>query len=386
MVNPVVNLMVNDMTPTRHAKIVSYAIRTSLGDDVEQVFEKMCQGERACALLPYEAHGYLNRYCAPIPHEPARSKHRRFARRMDLFGLETALEAAQEANVVGGERLGVFVGYGGLRAHWDEMMPSLTNQRADHKALWQRGLRSFHPFWMLRHLSNNAHALCAQSLDARGDGLTLAGANAGAQALQSAIRALNTHRIDAALVFAYDSLIQPDVLVELNARGAITTAQTAAPYSDEAAGLLPSEAAAAIVLRRPDDATDYLVSASAQADGQPVLPSMETLARTIDSLNAPTPQLVDGASLGLPEIDASERALISARYPHASLCSITAHMGFVGAAQAVLQTIFLTQMLRTQRYPTTSEARATPTIRCGLGLSMFAPGLTGAVLVKGNKN
>lgn len=382
----------NDMTTThtQQARIVSYAIRTSLGDCVAQVFDKMCHGTCASALLPYEAHGYLNTHCAPIPHEPARSKHRRFARRMDLFGLEAALEAAQKANVEGGPRLGVFVGYGGLRAHWDEMMPSLTHQRADHKALWQRGLRAFHPFWMLRHLSNNAHALCAQSLDARGDGLTLAGANAGAQAIQSAIRALNTHRIDTAIVFAYDSLIQPDVLVELNARGAITTSQTATPYSNDARGLLPSEAAAALVLQRAEDTTGYLISASAQADGQPIMPDMNTLRRTITSLPTQTPQLVDGASLGQPDIDKKERDLIDDLYPNANLCSITAHLGFVGAAQSVLQAIFLTQMMHTQntpRWPYPSPAQSSPDhIRCGLGLSMFAPGLTGAIMVRDESN
>src|SRR4029077_17320164 len=118
------------------------------------------------------------------------------------------------------------------RAHWDDMMPALARQTipgdgdidgtADGAQLWERGLKLLHPFWMLQHLSNNAHALSAAELGARGDGLTLARANAGAEALAAASAALEVGAVDAALVVAYDTLLEPETLVELATRGGFT--------------------------------------------------------------------------------------------------------------------------------------------------------------------
>src|SRR5690606_11444790 len=126
-----------------------------------------------------------------------------------------------------------------LRAHWNEIMPALAGQRDDLAAAWSRGLKDLHPFWMLRHLSNNAHALLAQDIQARGEGVTFAGANAGAQALCAAARALADGAIDAALVMGYDSLIEPETIIEMSARGALATCgpdELAAPYDERACG------------------------------------------------------------------------------------------------------------------------------------------------------
>jgi hypothetical protein len=78
----------------------------------------------------------------------------------------------------------------------------------------------------------------------KGEGATFGGGNAGAQAIASASRALADDAIDAALVVAYDSLLEPETLVELDARGELGR------------GFVPGEAAAAIVLvRAPDPRT-----------------------------------------------------------------------------------------------------------------------------------
>src|SRR5204862_2601439 len=79
----------------------------------------------------------------------------------------------------------------------------------------------------------------------------------GAQAIAAAIRALHdvdangTAPIDAALVVAYDSLLEPETLVELAAR-------------DNGAEFVPGEAAAAIVLVR-EHAGAPRISARARA-------------------------------------------------------------------------------------------------------------------------
>ena len=69
-------------------------------------------------------------------------------------GLNEVMAAARPA--ASGDRLGLFFGYGGLRAHWEDMMPALAGQAPDAGASWARGLALLHPFWMLQHLSNNA--------------------------------------------------------------------------------------------------------------------------------------------------------------------------------------------------------------------------------------
>ena len=79
----------------------------------------------------------------------------------------------------------------------------------------------------------------------RGGGATFGGANAGAQALSAAALDLADGAIDVALVVAYDSLIEPETLVEMASRGAVTSASgaaLAAPYDGAACGFVPGEA------------------------------------------------------------------------------------------------------------------------------------------------
>lgn len=221
-----------------NAAMIARAWRTSLGASVPDVIARVRAGERAAIA---DARGYVCTTIAPIPGEPARSRNSRFLRRMGLFGLEAATDALAASGIAGGSRVGLFSGVGGLRAHWDDMIAAFADQRDDGERMWERGLSSVHPYWMLRHLSNNVHALASAELDLRGEGATFGGGNAGAQALASAIRALNAGAIDAALVVAYDSLLEPETLVELGAR------------NWPALGLVPGEAAAAIVLVRAED-------------------------------------------------------------------------------------------------------------------------------------
>lgn len=217
--------------------MIARAWRTALGANVPEVLARVHAGDRAAIS---DTRGYACTTIAPIPGEPARSRNSRFLRRMGLYGLEAATEALGASGIGSGSRIGLFSGVGGLRAHWDDMIAAFAEQREDGERMWERGLQSVHPYWMLRHLSNNVHALASAELDLRGEGATFGGGNGGAQAMASAIRALNAGAIDGALVVAYDSLLEPETLVELGAR------------NWQAQGLVPGEAAAAIVLVRDD--------------------------------------------------------------------------------------------------------------------------------------
>ncbi len=301
--------------------MIARAWRTPLGDTVDTAMARLFAGERAAIADPRGA--YTTTLIAPIRQEPARSRNSRFLRRMGLFGLEVATEALAASGLTAGPRVGLFSGVGGLRAHWDDMMAAFANQRDDGQLMWERGLKDVHPYWMLRHLSNNVHAIASGELDLRGEGATFGGGNGGAQALAAASRALRDHAIDAALVVAYDSLLEPETLVELAARGA---------------KLVPGEAAAAVVLVR-DASAPHITVREGAGDG--------ALARCAAAL-APDQPLPDSGA------------------------SIAAAMGDLGAATALVQCITLAEMLRVPPHAS----------RAALALHASPPGLASAVRVE----
>src|SRR5215831_9878991 len=261
--------------------ITGWSWRTPLGAAVEATLPRLWAGERAAGRITrFDAETFPCRIACAIEGEPPATREQRFLRRMGRLAQQVAREAiAQGRCAAAGDRLGLYFGYGGLRAHWDDMMPALSGQTlpgdgggdGDGGQLWERGLKLLHPFWMLQHLSNNAHALTAAELGARGDGLTVAGANAGAEALAAASAALEVGAVDAALVVAYDTLLEPETLVELGARGGFTGGgPPPAPYDRAAAGFVPGEAAAAVLLERRAEAGSRalaMVDAWATADG-----------------------------------------------------------------------------------------------------------------------
>src|SRR4051812_2736433 len=121
--------------------VIGGAWRTPLGSTRSGVVDRLLAGERAArANARFDASTYACTLAATIDGEPLRPRNLRYLRRMGLFGAEVAREALAEAGVKGGERLGLFAGVGGLRAHWNELMPSLVEQREDLAESWARGL------------------------------------------------------------------------------------------------------------------------------------------------------------------------------------------------------------------------------------------------------
>lgn len=381
------------------AAITGWALRTPLGRSSDRLTERLLAGERAARVnTRFCSQTYACRLAATIPEDPKPSPHKKVLGRLGLFALEVGHEALADAGAKGGSRLGLFFGMGGLRAHWSDIMPALAEQRPDLSDSWNQGLKNLHPFWMLQHLSNNAHALLAQDIGARGDGVTFSGGNAGAQALAAAARALAERAIDVALVVAYDSLIEPETILEMAARGALAPCSLedlSAPYDEQASGTVPGEAAAALVLERPDQAGQRArstVSAADGADGEAGEPLVETIARTATRL-ARGDRIVDGCALGRPAVDAAElRMLARVLSPSVRLTAIQASTGLLGAATAPVQAIALSCLLHRQLLPpiaalqrSTHPAvvrRAEPLHESSaIGLSANAPGLVGAVRV-----
>lgn len=319
---------------------------------------------------------------APTPH--------RILRRMGRFGADAAAEALAAADVAPGPRLALFCGVGGLRAHWDEFLGALAFQDADLADGWRRGLSRLHPYWMLKHLSNNTQAELARTLGAVGDGANFGGANAGAAALMAAIDCLADGAADAALVVAYDSLIEPETIVALAASGAIASCdlvELAAAYGLAPNGAIPGEAAAAIVLQRVDDApASRRVQATASA-GSDALACVAPFAQDSD--------FIDGSAASRRTKDDAERAALAPFVaPDTPLIATQAGLGHLGAATALVQSILLARMLERGEWPaipaltTAAPGPLRPlsestqrAASCAVGLSAAAPGLAAAVRV-----
>lgn len=368
------------MTAPTGATVLGWALRTSLGATVDAVVARVLAGERGGGR-------------AGEPSDD--SRHDRFLPRLPRLALDAAHDAARAAGVVGGDRLGVFAGVGGLRIAWAELAPVLREQRDDGADAWARGLCRLHPFWMLRNLSNNGHALLAADLAARGDGATFGGATAGAQAIAAAARALAAGAIDAAVVVAYDTLLGPELTAELGTRARAT----GAPYGDDAGAVAPGEAAAALVLARDGHGLARIAAASV-ADGEPDEPHGATLARVVARLverdRRASTLVVDGAARGRAEADRDERAQLAAVVgDDAPLCATLAAVGAVGAATALVQAIVTGELLRRGVLPPIAAlarpaagplrplvAREPARTRVGVCLSTGAPGLAAAVAVE----
>jgi 3-oxoacyl-[acyl-carrier-protein] synthase II len=274
-------------------------------------------------------------------------------------------------------------------------------QEPDGRATWERGFKRLHPFWMLQYLSNNAHALLAADVQALGDGATFAGASGGAQALGAAIRALHAGVIDAAVVVAYGSLAEPETLVELADAAAVSRgglAALSAPYSGDADGFVPGEAAVALVLERPATAgkrARALVAATDGGDGERGQPRSETFTRVVAGV-AVGAEVVDGAARARPTLDCDERVGLATLLPDGTpLMASSAAMGEIGSAKPLAQIIVLAECLRRGvlppiaglQAPALGPLRPLTTLvqtraRVAIGIVTGAPGLVGTVRVE----
>jgi 3-oxoacyl-(acyl-carrier-protein) synthase len=374
------------------AAITGWAWRTPLGSSVDGVRDRLLAGGRADPAPG----GVLAR---PIAQAPRDSRHGRYLPRLGLLAVEAAAEALAGSGAGTGERLALFAACGGLRVAWDETLPALERQGQGGAGPWESGLRGLHPFWLLRHLSNNVQALASAELGARGEGATFGGAGSGAQALSAAIRTLAAGAADAAVVVAYDALLDPEATIELRARGALApSADAPGPYDDGAAGIVPGEGAAAVVLERAPRAGARalaLVDAVAVADGEEWEPRAATIARALAAV-ARGERIVDGAARARPSLDASERqAIAEVVGGDAILLGLGSATGALGAATPLVQTIALAALLSAGRLPPIAglgRAAAGPLRpllaaeatreRAALGLSTGAPGLAAAVRVE----
>ncbi|MBI2373202.1 MAG: hypothetical protein HYV07_04320 [Deltaproteobacteria bacterium] len=382
------------------AAVTAYGLRTALGSKVEEVFSRLVSGECAALMSPsFSTETYPVRFGAVLKAPLRPSRHARFVRRLGQHAIEVGREVFEHAGLSSGPRLGLFFATGTLSTDFEELAPKLRRQRSDAENCWSLGLGELHPFWLLRHLSNNAHGLLAADLGAKGEGLVCAGTNAAAQTIASAAEALEVGSIDVALVVAMDSLVVPEVLVSPSTLFREPAGAPKPPYGLGSRGAFPGEAVAALCLERVADAGPRalaLIEAHAFADGSPGEPSEETLAHAVAELAGRSVKLVDGAGRARRDFDDAERRSLGRALGETALLSATsAALGVTGAAHSAVQAILLIEMLRRGIVPAIAgledpapgpltPARSLETVRDGsaIGVSTGAPGLVGVVRVE----
>lgn len=170
------------------------------------------------------------------------------------FAIAAGQQVWRDAGAPSGERLGLFVGSGGLRASWSELWGGMQQQGKDGDDSWARGLGRMHPLWVLRFLPNNAHGLLAAAIGARGEGVVCSGPLGGAEALMCAQAALLDGAIDDAIVVAYDATAAAEVALDRRRGG------------DARAGMA---AAVALHLTRADGGAGVLCSVDVQRGAPP---------------------------------------------------------------------------------------------------------------------
>ena len=147
-----------------------------------------------------------------------------------------------------------------------------------------------------------------------------AGANAGAQALGAAARALEVGAVDAALVVAYDTLLEPETLIELAGRGALHRRRLRRPRPTT-----PRPRASSRARRPPASCSSGAIDAAGRAlalvdawdaaDGERGGPSPATLAAALASVTAGTGRRRRRRGAGG---SGARRATSGARSPRAS--------------------------------------------------------------------
>lgn len=262
--------------------LAGWAWRTALGQGNEAL-SRILAGETALVPPPEALAAYGVPRMAPLNDTPRPSPHARTLHRLSLLGLEAAVGLA-EGWTGDRERLGVFTALGGLRALWEDLLVGLSDQVEDGSRPWARGLGKVHPYWMLRHLSNNVHSTLAIAVSARGDGATYAGANGGAAAVSGAIRALQAGALDAALVLGVDTLIQPEILLEGGLTGRFETVG-------------PGEAAVALLLTAQGPGPRVRAFAGAGHRGQTLTIDIQNALGQLGAVTA-LAQIVVASALG----------------------------------------------------------------------------------------
>jgi 3-oxoacyl-[acyl-carrier-protein] synthase II len=252
-------------------------------------------------------------------------------------------------------RFGLYCCQGGythpsLASYGELLHECQTETGADMQRLAKRVLqeRALDPFLVLKSLSNGLLGVVSLALKLECEcNAYMQGVAGNLAALREACAALQSGRIDAAIVVGAGSELDPLALAALAEAGVISTdaSQSLRAFDRQGSGGIAGEGAAALVLRRADDLP---------AGPQTCLTALFAHPR-LDSLNLPDKQvdLLISSATGDPHKDA-DLARTLARTGAAHITSSTPLTGILSGAPSLVDLIFARQALQAQSIPPVS--------------------------------
>lgn len=284
----------------------------------------------------------LQRYCPPAV----------------IWGVSAVRQALAEAGLEPGRdnvRFGIYCCQGGythpsLASYGELLHECQTESGADMQRLAKRVLqeRALDPFLVLKSLSNGLLGVVSLALKLECEcNAYMQGVAGNLAALREACAALQSGRIDAAIVVGAGSELDPLALAALAEAGVISTdgSPSLRAFDRQGRGGIAGEGAAALVLRRADDLP---------AGPQTRLTALFAHPR-LDSLNLPDKQvdLLISSATGDPHKDA-DLARTLARTGAAHITSSTPLTGILSGAPSLVDLIFARQALQAQSIPPVS--------------------------------
>jgi 3-oxoacyl-[acyl-carrier-protein] synthase II len=281
----------------------------------------------------------LQRYCPPAV----------------IWGVSAVRQALAEAGLEPGDdglRYGLYCCQGGythpsLAAYGELLHECRDETGADMRRLARQVLqeRALDPFLVLKSLSNGLLGIVSLALKLECEcNAYMQGVAGNLAALREACAALQSGRIDAAIVVGAGSELDPLSLAALAEAGVISTdgSQTLRAFDRQGTGGIAGEGAAALILRRADDLPDGPQTCLSALFAHPHLGSLNLPDKQVDLL-------VSSAS-GDPHKDA-DLARTLARTGAAHITSAVPVTGILSGAPSLVDLILARHALHAQRVP-----------------------------------
>lgn len=246
---------------SRRVVVTGLGAITALGSDLEEIWEKLLQGESGVRRithfdpedLPCQIAGEIQEF---DPSEYMQEKHARRMARASQIALASAKKALEDSSLdlqsVDRERMGVI--YGTAIGGWD---------RADEglQVLRERGLNRVNPFFLPSALPNMPAFHITHEIKAFGPNSTITTACAtGTQAVGEAADVIRSGRADVMVTGGSEALIRYFAIAGFSTMRALPTSfndepeKASRPFEAAREGFVLSEGAACLVLESMDHA------------------------------------------------------------------------------------------------------------------------------------
>ena len=316
----------------RRVAITGLGMVSPLGTNVVMNWEQLMARQSGIAQIQqFDASGFPTSIAAEVKDfqlDPIlRTKHNRFVSPAVLFGLDAALQAMRDAQIVSGvdgvlaHRFGAVVGSGMMTVDFDSLQRFQHTCAADGKIDWAQLVAKERDFYQLsdfaKPVANAGLSSLIQQFGIQGYATSVHTACASSgQALGLAMRVIRRGDADYMLAGGFDSMISPFGLSSFCLLGALSTdnetpASASRPFDLTRKGFILGEGAAFLMLEEWDHA---------KARGARIYAELAGEGNTLSSY-----RITDSPPDGNGALQAIERALRDAGVAPEEVGYINAH-------------------------------------------------------------